>query len=140
MTTASASLAASGHNLANLGTAACINLLSPQDKVAVIAVDSSPHLIQGMRNVDDRDEIISRVLRIQSMGGGIFVYEALVAAGNELMKAGEYSTRRKRQYPQSAVAMRGVCSSSVSATHNEAFTARSASNTASSIVMAASAG
>ena len=27
------------------------------------------------------------------MGGGIFVYEALVAAGKELMKAGNYQTR-----------------------------------------------
>ena len=80
-------------DLANLGTAECIKMLSPSDKVAVFAVDSSPHLIQGLRNVDDPEAIISNVLRIQSMGGGIFVYEALVAAGNELMKAGEYSTR-----------------------------------------------
>lgn len=80
-------------DLANLGTAACINLLSRDDKVAVIAVDSSPHVVQSLRNVDDPEAIVSQVLRIQSMGGGIFVYEALVAAGNELMKAGEYSTR-----------------------------------------------
>lgn len=80
-------------DLANLGTAECIKMLSPSDKVAVFAVDSTPHLIQGLRNVDDPEAIISNVLRIQSMGGGIFVYEALVAAGNELMKAGEYSTR-----------------------------------------------
>lgn len=80
-------------DLANLGTAECIKMLSASDKVAVFAVDSTPHLIQGLRNVDDPEAIISNVLRIQSMGGGIFVYEALVAAGNELMKAGEYSTR-----------------------------------------------
>ena len=80
-------------DLANLGTAECIRLLSSQDKVAVIAVDSSPHVVQSLRNVDDPEAIVSQVLRIQSMGGGIFVYEALVAAGNELMKAGEYSTR-----------------------------------------------
>ena len=80
-------------DLANLGTAECIRLLSAQDKVAVIAVDSSPHVIQSLRNVDDPEAIVAQVLRIQSTGGGIFVYEALVAAGNELMKAGEYSTR-----------------------------------------------
>ncbi len=80
-------------DLANLGTAECVRLLSPQDKVAVIAVDSSPHTITGMRNVDDPGAICADVLRIQSMGGGIFVYEALVAAGNELMKAGDYQTR-----------------------------------------------
>lgn len=80
-------------DLANLGTAECVRLLSAQDKVAVIAVDSSPHVVQSLRYVEDPEAIVSNVLRIQSMGGGIFVYEALVAAGNELMKAGEYSTR-----------------------------------------------
>lgn len=80
-------------DLANLGTAECIKMLSAQDKVAVLAVDSAPHVIQTLRNVDDPEAIISNVLRIQSMGGGIFVYEALVGAGNELMKAGEFSTR-----------------------------------------------
>ena len=80
-------------DLANLGTAECIKMLSAQDKVAVLAVDSSPHVVQELRNVDDPEAIVSQVLRIQSMGGGIFVYEALVAAGNQLMKAGEFSTR-----------------------------------------------
>lgn len=80
-------------DLANLGTAECIKMLSASDKVAVFAVDSAPHVIQALRNVDDPEAIISNVLRIQSQGGGIYVYEALVAAGNELMKAGEYSTR-----------------------------------------------
>ncbi|HEX6985092.1 MAG TPA: vWA domain-containing protein, partial [Planctomycetaceae bacterium] len=80
-------------DLANLGTAEVIKLLSPGDKVAVIAVDSSPHVVQPLSDVDDREEMTSRVKRIQSEGGGIFVYEALVAAGNELMKADEYATR-----------------------------------------------
>ncbi len=80
-------------DLANLGTAECVRMLSPQDKVAVIAVDSSPHVVQELRTVDDPEAICAQVLRIQSMGGGIFVYEALVAAGNQLMKAGEFSTR-----------------------------------------------
>lgn len=80
-------------DLADLGTAECVRMLSPQDKVAVIAVDSSPHVIQELRTVDDPEAICSQVLRIQSMGGGIFVYEALVAAGEQLMKAGDYQTR-----------------------------------------------
>ncbi len=74
-------------DLANLGTAECIRLLSPGDSVAVIAVDSSPHTIQGLTNVDDPEPIASKVLKIESTGGGIFVYEALVAAGHELAKA-----------------------------------------------------
>lgn len=80
-------------DLANLGTAECVRLLSGSDKVAVIAVDSMPHVIQELTSVENKEAIASRVLKIESMGGGIFVYEALVAAGNELMKAGDYQTR-----------------------------------------------
>ena len=80
-------------DLANLGTAECVRLLSQYDKVAVIAVDSSPHIIQPLTDVVDAEGIAGRVLRIESMGGGIFVYEALVAAGKELMEADSYLTR-----------------------------------------------
>lgn len=74
-------------DLANLGTAECVRLLSPGDSVAIIAVDSSPHTIQSLIPVDDAEMIAGKALGIQSMGGGIYVYEALVAAGNELMSA-----------------------------------------------------
>jgi Mg-chelatase subunit ChlD len=79
-------------DLANLGTAECIKLLSPGDSVAVIAVDSSPHVVQPLTDVDDVSGIVSKVTGIQSMGGGIFVYEALVAAGEQLANA-EQSTK-----------------------------------------------
>lgn len=74
-------------DLANIGTAECVNMLSAGDSIAVIAVDSSPHVVQPMIDLTDKDPIISKIKKIESMGGGIFVYEALVAAGNELMKA-----------------------------------------------------
>ena len=80
-------------DLANLGTAECVRLLSPSDRVAIIAVDSQPHVIQALTPVDDKEAIANRALKIESMGGGIFVYEALVAAGKELMKAGDFQTR-----------------------------------------------
>ncbi len=80
-------------DLANQGTAACVRMLSPQDMVAVIAVDSTPHIIQPLTNVDNKEAIAKKALTIQSMGGGIFVYEALVAAGRELTKADGYATR-----------------------------------------------
>ncbi len=80
-------------DLANLGTAECVRMLSSQDMITVIAVDSSPHVIVPMSPVDDPEKIASKVLGIQSMGGGIFVYEALVEAGSQLMKAEGYSTR-----------------------------------------------
>lgn len=80
-------------DLANLASAECIKLLSPEDMVAVIAVDSSPHVIQPMAKVANSEAIRKRVLRIESMGGGIFVYVGLVAAGRELLAAGDYKTR-----------------------------------------------
>jgi uncharacterized membrane protein len=80
-------------DLANLGTAECVRMLSGQDMVSIIAVDSSPHVIVPLSPVDDPEEIAHKVLGIQSMGGGIFVYEALVEAGSQLMKAEGYSTR-----------------------------------------------
>ena len=61
--------------------------------VSIIAVDSSPHVIVPLSPVDDAEGIAHKVLGIQSMGGGIFVYEALVEAGSQLMKAEGYSTR-----------------------------------------------
>jgi uncharacterized membrane protein len=72
-------------DLANLGTAEAIKMLSPGDSVAVIAVDSSPHVIQKLTPVDDPATIAAKVTKIRSEGGGIFVYEALVAAGKQLM-------------------------------------------------------
>jgi len=80
-------------DLANLGTAECVKLLSAQDMVGVIAVDSSPHVVQRLTKVTKPGTIRNRVLKIESMGGGIFVYEALLAAGKELMKANNYTTR-----------------------------------------------
>lgn len=74
-------------DLADLGTAECVRMLSAGDSVAVIAVDSSPHVIQALTNVEDPEAIASKVLKIQSEGGGIFVYEGLVAGGAQLMKA-----------------------------------------------------
>ncbi|MFV0446482.1 MAG: VWA domain-containing protein [Planctomycetaceae bacterium] len=74
-------------DLANLGTAEVVKLLTPGDSVAVIAVDSAPHVIQPLTPIDNPASIVNRIKTIQSMGGGIFVYEALVAAGNEVTKA-----------------------------------------------------
>jgi len=79
-------------DLANLGTVEAIKMLTPGDSVAVIAVDSSPHVVQPLTNVEETSAISRKVLGIQSMGGGIFVYEALVAAGKQLMDA-EQSTK-----------------------------------------------
>lgn len=74
-------------DLANLGTCAAIESLGPYDEVGVIAVDSAPHLIQGLAPADDTDAICNRVRGIQSMGGGIFTYTALVQAAKMVQES-----------------------------------------------------
>jgi len=71
-------------DLANLGTVAALEVLGPNDSVAVIAVDSAAHVIQPLTPCDNREAISERVRRIESMGGGIFVFTALLAAGKQL--------------------------------------------------------
>lgn len=75
-------------DLANLGTMEVLNLLSDQDEMAVIAVDSAPHIVVNRSPVGRvRSSQESRILGIQSMGGGIFIYEALKAASLQMASA-----------------------------------------------------
>lgn len=78
-------------DLANLGAAAAIDLLSELDSIAVIAVDTEPDVAQEMTRVSDADALKSRVRRIQPGGGGIYVRVALEAALIELEKAPQLS-------------------------------------------------
>ncbi|MEM1085624.1 MAG: vWA domain-containing protein [Verrucomicrobiota bacterium] len=72
-------------DLANTGSVEAINLLGPMDRVAVFAVDSAPHEIVAMTKIGNNNKkITDRVLKIQSQGGGIFVYEGLKAAWDQL--------------------------------------------------------
>ncbi|MBL7132799.1 MAG: VWA domain-containing protein [Phycisphaerae bacterium] len=74
-------------DLANLGAAEVVKLLSPLDEIGVVAVDSSPHVIVNLTPVTDPQGIRRKILSIDSMGGGIFVYEALVSASKMLTRA-----------------------------------------------------
>lgn len=74
-------------DLANLGTVQVLDLLGPHDELGVIAVDSAPHTIVNLAPVDAVRAQRGEILRIDSMGGGIFVYEALAAASRMLLKA-----------------------------------------------------
>lgn len=74
-------------DLANLGTAQVVEMLSAMDEIGVLAVDTSPHEIIPMQPVTNPGEIKDKVLRIQSTGGGIYVYQALVAASAMVSKA-----------------------------------------------------
>ncbi|HUR29450.1 MAG TPA: VWA domain-containing protein [Planctomycetota bacterium] len=73
--------------LADLGAAAAIELLSPLDSVGVIAVDSSAHTIQPLTRVDDVEQLVQTVKKIRSEGGGIFCYTGLYAGAAMLDEA-----------------------------------------------------
>lgn len=67
-------------DLANEGAANTIQLLGFQDFLAVYAVDSTAHSVVPLQQVGpNRQTMAQAVRRIQSMGGGIFVYEGLSA-------------------------------------------------------------
>jgi von Willebrand factor type A domain len=72
-------------DLANEGAARSIELLGPSDSVAVFAVDSQAHTVVPLTSLGDGPKaIVDKVRRVESMGGGIFVYEGLSAAWKTL--------------------------------------------------------
>ncbi len=75
-------------DLANAGSARAIELLGDMDAVSVHAVDTVPHQIVELAQVGpNREAMIESVRRIASTGGGIYVYEGLLAGWAELQKA-----------------------------------------------------
>ncbi len=74
-------------HLANLATVEVFDMLSPMDEFGVVAVDSSPHIIANLAQVENQSHVRGKILSIGSQGGGIFVYEALSAAAKMLLKA-----------------------------------------------------
>jgi uncharacterized membrane protein len=74
-------------DLANLGTCAAIETLGPFDEVGVIAVDSAPHIVTQLTSASEKDSICATVRGIQSMGGGIFTYTALVSAARMVQES-----------------------------------------------------
>ncbi|MCL2349720.1 MAG: VWA domain-containing protein [Planctomycetaceae bacterium] len=79
-------------DLANMGTVEVIRMLSTMDEIGVIAVDSAPHEVIRFGQNSDPETFAGRVLKIESMGGGIFIYEALLRATQMLQNA-QSSTR-----------------------------------------------
>ncbi|WFB35377.1 VWA domain-containing protein [Kiritimatiellota bacterium B12222] len=75
-------------DLANTGAARAIELLGDQDAIAVFAVDTAAHQILPLSQVGrHRGQLTSMVRRIQSTGGGIYVYNGLEAAWAQLKNA-----------------------------------------------------
>jgi hypothetical protein len=79
-------------DLANIATAEVMDMLSPFDSLGVIAVDSSPHVIVEMDTMERNINYRNKVLQIDSMGGGIFVYTGLARAA-EMIKDAEPVTK-----------------------------------------------
>jgi len=74
-------------DLANLGAVAAVELMSAMDAVAIIAVDSSAHVVVPMSAVADPGNICDHIRAIESMGGGIYTSTAIHAAWGELETA-----------------------------------------------------
>jgi hypothetical protein len=74
-------------DLANLAAVQVLDLLSPMDEFGVVAVDSASHIIADLQPVEQARGVRGRILEIGSMGGGIFVFEALSTSAEMLLKA-----------------------------------------------------
>ena len=74
-------------DLANIAAVQVLDLLSQMDEFGVIAVDSAPHTIVDLAPVNDVAGTRSKILRIASEGGGIFIYEALAGSAQMLVGA-----------------------------------------------------
>lgn len=75
-------------DLANSGAAKAVELLGAMDQIAVFAVDSSPTKVIPLTSIGgNTQQINGKILKITSAGGGIFVYEGLKAAWDELKKS-----------------------------------------------------
>lgn len=74
-------------DLADLGTVQVLDLLSPMDEIGVFAVDTTPHEIVPLDSVEHNAAYRGKILAIDSMGGGIYIYEALVASARMISGA-----------------------------------------------------
>ena len=75
-------------DLANNGAAAAIELLGMQDEVCVLAVDSEAEMVLPLTRIgNQQQQLMAKVRRIRSQGGGIFVYVGMEQAWKELKKS-----------------------------------------------------
>jgi Mg-chelatase subunit ChlD len=74
-------------DLADLGTVSVLDLLSPMDEIGVFAVDTAAHEIVPLDTVEHNIGYRSKILSIGSEGGGIYIYEALVASARMIQGA-----------------------------------------------------
>ena len=73
--------------LANNGASIAIDLLGQQDSVAVYAVDSvTETVVKQQKILGNKDKLKKKAMRVQSGGGGIYVYTGLKDAWDRLKK------------------------------------------------------
>ena len=74
-------------DLADIATADVVDMLAPGDEIAVFAVDCEAHEVLPLMSAEEAQLKRGKILGIKSEGGGIFVYNALVAALKSLEKS-----------------------------------------------------
>ena len=74
-------------DLADIATADVVDMLAPSDEVSVFAVDCEAHEVLPLMPAEEAQSKRGKILGIKSEGGGIFVYNALVAALKSLEKS-----------------------------------------------------
>ena len=74
-------------DLADLGTVQVLDLLSPMDEIGVFAVDTVAHEVVPLDTVEHNLGYRSKILAIGSEGGGIYIYDALVASAGMIQNA-----------------------------------------------------
>lgn len=74
-------------DLANIAAASSMELLSSLDEFGVLAVDTEAHVVVPLGKLTDKGAWRDKILRIESMGGGIYVHEGLSKACEMLLKA-----------------------------------------------------
>ncbi|MBQ3810328.1 MAG: VWA domain-containing protein [Kiritimatiellae bacterium] len=67
-------------DLADQATAEVLDMLADDDRIAVWAVDTEAHLVVPLQPAAKARDARKKILAIESMGGGICIEEALVAA------------------------------------------------------------
>lgn len=74
-------------DLANEGAVQVLELLGPMDELGVLAVDTVPHVVADLAPIKDKEPLQRAIRSIRSQGGGIYIYVALEAAAEMLLKA-----------------------------------------------------
>lgn len=75
-------------DLANLAAVGVLDFLMSEDHLGVLAVDTQPHVVVEFGRLgENKDALRKKILSIESRGGGIYVYEGILAATDRLLSS-----------------------------------------------------